>query len=544
MVMRNRIHSTVILSVVIISVLCLQVASQTVPSAQAQITYVVSKEWSKIWVNKDGSIDLMCNITMSYTSGSPHGIVTVGMPKGGFQVEYVRDISGSSLQYSDASSSSFHGIDVSLKKPIVLNQPNTFIVFVVVPGMVSSDSTNTGNVGMQFSPSTFASASGPIGNVRVAMVLPQGVNSSQVKYPTGVPFDNVFNDPAEENKLVVYWERNNWSASQQFMVGVSFPATYVTLAPSGPSPWLYAIIGALVVAAVGLLALVLRRRKREPYVKPRVAVEALGALRGLTAVEAAVVLDLKPVRVLTMIIFSLLMKHKLQVTQTAPIIKVKQLEPPAGETAPNPRYYEIDFLKSVEPDGTLNEMRLARTFLSLRDNVDRRLRGYSRTDTVGYYKSVVSKAWDQVTRAGAPELKGEAIDQNIDWLLADSDFENRFKAFPPMVILPRPGWWWYWYGPGTPSAGGRATTPTPIGTGQANPIPIQEFANNVVRGLEQTSNNIVKDVQGFTNRLVAPQRAQERSVRGASHCVCACHACACACACVGCACACAGGGAR
>jgi hypothetical protein len=227
MVMRNRIHSTVILSVVIISVLCLQVASQTVPSAQAQITYVVSKEWSKIWVNKDGSIDLMCNITMSYTSGSPQGIVTVGMPKGGFQVEYVRDISGSSLQYSDASSGSFHGIDVSLKKPIVLNQPNTFIVFVVVPGMVSSDSTNTGNVGMQFSPSTFASASGPIGNVRVAMVLPQGVNSSQVKYPTGVPFDNVFNDPAEENKLVVYWERNNWSASQQFMVGVSFPERYM-----------------------------------------------------------------------------------------------------------------------------------------------------------------------------------------------------------------------------------------------------------------------------------------------------------------------------
>ena len=545
--MRSRIHNPAIaiLSVVIISVLFLQAVFLTVPSAQAQITYSVSKEWTKIWVNKDGSIDLMYNITMSYTSGSPQGIVTVGMPKGGFQVQYVKDISGSSLQYSDASSGSFYGIDVSLKKPIVLNQPNTFTVYVVdIPSMVSTDSTNPGNVGMQFSPSTFASASGTIGNVRVAIVLPQGVNSSQVKYPTGVPFDNVSNDPAEGNNLVVYWERSNWPAGQQFMAGVSFPAKYVTLAPSGPSIWLYAVVGVLVAAAVGLLVLVLRRRKKEAYEKPRVAVEALGAVRGLTAVEAAVVLDLKPVRVLTMIIFSLLMKHKLQVTGAAPIIKVKELEPPAGEAPPSLRYYEIDFLKSVEPDGTLNEMRLARTFLSLRDNVDRRLRGYSRSDTVSYYKSVVSKAWDQVTQGGTPELKGEAIDQNIDWLLADSDFENRFRAFPPMVILPRPGWWWYWYGPGIPSAGGRATTPTPVGTGQANPIPIQEFANNVVRGLEQTSNNIVKDVQGFTNRLVAPQRAQERSVRGASHCVCACHACACACACVGCACACAGGGAR
>ena len=160
---------------------------------------------------------------------------------------------------------------------------------------------------------------------------------------------------------------------------------------------------------------------------------------------------------------------------------------------------------------------------------------------MNYYKAVVAKGWDQVSRAGTPELRGDAVDQNIEWLLADDDFAGRIKTLPgDSVILPRLGWWWYWGLPTTPT--GRVGAPGPVG--DVGPIPIQEFANNVVKGLEATSNNIVRDIQSFANRLAAPGQAEQRSVRGASHCVCACHACACACACVGCACACAGGGAR
>jgi hypothetical protein len=532
MVSRHR----AIVPALILLVLCFQTALLIIPMAQAAVTYSVSREWTKIWVNTDGSIDLMYNITMTYTSGSPEGIFRVGMPKGGFQIQYARDISGTSLQSKDVSSGSFYGIDVTLKSPIVLNQPNTFIVYAVVPGMISPDSTNPGNVGMQFYPTTLDTASGPIGNVRVAIVLPQGVNSSDVKYPTGVRFDNVY---MESNNLVVYWERSNWPAAQQFTVGVSFPAKYVTLV-TGPSIWLYVAIGAIILAVIVLLVVILRRRRKAPYEKPHVAVEALGALHGLTAVEAATVLDVKPVRVLTMVIFGLLMKRKIQLTAAEPIIKVKELAPPQGEAAPTLRYYEIDCLRSIEPDGSFNDMRLARTYLGLKDNVDKRLRGYSRADTVNYYKSVVGKAWDQVTQAGTPELRGDTVEQNIDWLLTDENFAGRFKTFPSdMVILPRLGWYWYWpYMPSTARAG------LPPTAGDVKPVPIQEFANNVVKGLEQTSNNMVKDIQAFTNRLVAPQQAEARSVRGASHCVCACHACACACACVGCACACAGGGGR
>jgi hypothetical protein len=60
------------------------------------------------------------------------------------------------------------------------------------------------------------------------------------------------------------------------------------------------------------------------------------------------------------------------------------------------------------------------------------------------------------------------------------------------------------------------------------------------------SNNMVKNVQDFTNRLIPVKKTlkNKRSVRSRSSCICACAQCACACACVSCACACAHGGAR
>jgi hypothetical protein len=522
-------------------ILCISLFLICAPLAEAQITYSVNKEWVKIWINNDGSIDMQCNVTMTYLSGSPQGIVTLGMPKGGFQVQYAKDLAGSNLQFNDVSQGDFYGIDVYLTKPIIIGSPITFLVYAVVPEMVHPDTTNPGNVGMQFYPSTFLNALGTT-DLRLAITLPEGVNSTSVKYPTDLPFDNVF---LEGNNLVVYWERTTWSPTQQFRAGVSFPEKYVSLAPSGltfdfRSILLIAFVVILVIAIIGVII-----TRKAAYMRPQISVEALGAMRSLTAVEAGVVLDQKPVRVLTMILYGLLLKRIATVTETDPLIKLKRLEIPVGQPSPALRYYEIDYLKAMEPDGTLNETALARTYLGLVDTVNQKLRGYSRKDTVNYYQSIVNQAWTQVTQAGTPELKGDALDKNIEWLLADEKFDERFKnAFPPnIIILPMPGWWWYWGGPHFPTGQQRIPPTTPT---QVKPIPGQDFANNVVRGLETTSNNIVKNVQDFANRLVPAQAAKppEQSVRGRSSCVCACHACACACACVSCACACAGGGAR
>jgi hypothetical protein len=518
--------------------------SMCVSSAKAQVTYSVSQEWVKIWINTNGSIGIMYNVTMTYLSGSPQGIFTVGMPKGGFQVHSVTNLAGSSLQYYDVSQGDFYGIDVYLTKPIILSSPNTFIVNATVPGMIYPDETNPGNVGMLFYPSTFPTASGSISNLRVAIVLPEGVNSTSVKYPTGAQWDSVGNDTDTHN-LYVYWERTNWPPAQIFTSGVSFPEKYVFLAPSGFIFDFRTILVLVFVVVFAVAIIGVAATRKAAYIRPQISVEALGAMRSLTAVEAGVVLGQKPVRVLTMILYGLLLKRIVMVTESDPLIKLKRLESSAGPSSPTLRYYEIDYLKAIEPDGVLNGTMLARTYVGLTDTVDQKLRGYSRKDTENYYRSVVNQAWTQVTQAGTPELKGDALDKNIEWLLADEKFDERFKtAFPPnIVILPMPGWWWYWGGPHFPTGQQRIPPTAPT---EVKPIPGQDFANNVVRGLETTSNNIVKNVQDFANRLIPAQAAkqQEQSVRGRSSCVCACHACACACACVSCACACAGGGGR
>jgi hypothetical protein len=538
---------------IIILVLCLGSLLTEAQFARAQgVTYSVSQEWAQIQINTDRSIYILYNITFTYLSDSPQGIYTVGMPQGGFQIQYVQDLSGYALQYRDTSSGSFYALDVYLKQPIALNQPYTFIVYALVPNMIYTDTTNPGNVGMLFYP-TMPSGTNVVSNIadlRVEIILPPGVQKNEVKYPSGAPFGNVFTET--NNDTAVFWNSTNWLPSQRFTSGVSFPATYVSSVPT-PSPFPDAATTALLVLVFFIVAagiiVGLTRGARMAYATPRMSIEALGANRTLTAVEAAVVLDQEPVRVLTMILYGLLLKRMVAVTETEPLIKLNELKP-AHPLAISARYYETDYLNAIRQDGTLDEQKLARTYMELANMVDQKLRGYSRDDTANYYKSIVDKAWTQVTQAGTPELKGDAVDKNLEWLLADGKFEDRFRtAFPPgIIIYPNPAWWWYWGGLHAPVGQQRPQTPVTAPTtppAQAKPIPGQDFANNIVRGFQTASNNIVKNVQDFANKLVPfkPSPSQH-PVNGKPSCVCACHACACACACVSCACACAGGGAR
>jgi hypothetical protein len=505
----------------------------------AQVMYKIDREWVQITINKDRSIYLFYNITIVYTYGSPEGIVTVGLPQGGFQVLSVEDDSGNSLSYSDVSSGDYYAVDVTLDQPVHLNQPQTFTLYALVPEMLYQDTTNTGYWGMQFYPTTFETASGNIDSLRVAITLPSGVTSDEARYMTGAPFDSVYTD--DEGNLVVYWQRTNWQAWSEFLVGVSFPERYITL--PGPDIVTYVAIGAAIVAVIVAIIITLPMLKKLAYERPRISIEALGAHRNLTAVEAAVVLGQKPARVLTMVLFGLIHKRVVAVTEAEPAIKIQRLVSDV-ESPPDLRYYEIEYLDSLQSDGALDEAKLARAYLDLRDNVDVKMRGYSRSDTINYYNSVVGKAWEQVTQAGTPELKGDAIDQNIYWLLADDKFDDKLRdTFPQnVVIVPSPGWWWYWHGPHAPS--GPVATPAPT-AGQTVTIPGQDFANSVVKGLEASSNNMVKNMQSFTNKIVqAPATVSQTSVKSRPSCVCACAHCACACACVSCACACAHGGAR
>jgi hypothetical protein len=552
---RPKRHTSTILLVAFLSLLA-SFSLIVLVSAQG-ITYSVNQEWTRLEINYDGSINIFYNITFQYLSGSPQGIFTLGLPRTGFQIQAVEDASGASLEYGNSVYPQV-GIDITLKKPIILNQPIGFVVYATVPNMVFPDDTNPGNEGIQFFPSTFEGALGTE-DLRLQITLPPGVQASEVKYPTNLPFDNVF--LTSDNRTAVYWERPTWQAGQTFTAGVSFPETYVSPAPSPtPTPQgggnlnfasiVFGIIGFFVVAII--IVAVLIGLSKVAYTKPQVSVEALGANRTLTAVEAAMVLDQKPIRILTMILYGLILKHLVRVVQTEPLLKLEKVQKPPEQTPVQPRYYEIDYLSAIRPDGTLNEKTLALTYRGLVTTVNQRLGGYSREDTVNYYKSIVNTAWKQVTNVQTPELKGDALNQNIDWLLSDQKFDDQFvKMFPPgTIITPRPEWYWYWNiprGPGGPFSPSTTTPSTSIPSTPAKPTtsPGQDFANAVVLNLQSASNNMVKNIQDFANQLIPfKQSSPTNQPINRQSCVCACHACACACACVSCACACAGGGAH
>jgi hypothetical protein len=184
----------------------------------------------------------------------------------------------------------------------------------------------------------------------------------------------------------------------------------------------------------------------------------------------------------------------------------------------------------------------------LRDTVEQKLQGYSRKDTMDYYRKIAAQAWTQVEQAGTVDLAANAYDEQLLWLMLDPNQRTHTETvFRDKVITPNPLWFWWWYGYTTyhPHPTYSPNVNVPSQSGPPPQIPGADFANNIATAVEGTSNSIVVNLEKFANAIVPPppKVSHEPANKGAD-CVCACHACACACACVSCACACAGGGGR
>jgi len=278
------------------------------------------------------------------------------------------------------------------------------------------------------------------------------------------------------------------------------------------------------------------------YLAPSRGVEGVGIKRGLTAGEAAILLEAPLNKVLTMILFSLIKKGQVVVESQKPL-KVQATNAPLGDA--QLRDYEKSFLAAVEPDGKLKEKELREMVIDLIADVNKKLTGFSRKESVAYYKDIAARAWQQVEVADTPEVLGARWGEGFEWTMLDNDWDDHtrrvFQDRP--VVLPH--WWWGyrpWVSSGTPS---RPSMPSPSsGPGQSVTLPTlpgADFANTVVTGIENAANTVVSSVERFaggvtdkTNPLPVTSGSTRSGGGGRS--------CACACACAGCACACAGGG--
>jgi hypothetical protein len=533
----------------LICMLILVFSAGIMQAAEAQtLEYHLDHEWVRIRINKDSTIDLFYDIQITCDSGTLHW-VEVGQPNHDFTIGKAYDENNHQLPATDTSGPGDYKVRVDL---VDLNagQSIRFNLTTNVGRMIWQDTTNEGNVGLQFTPSWFPVE---IGNLRLRIVTPTGVNQTNLKTLTGMPWNSSdYND----GPFAVYWERFSLAPDQKYTFGVSFPAQFVDRYEIAPG-WLETYGSWIVVFVVLslIIAIIAITLKKKPYLIPKISMETLGVRRGLAAVEASYLLDMAPGKIVTEILYSLLHKRAVWVTGTKPSVTLKVMEQPTstpetGQQADTPlRYYEKDFLEAIRKDGTLDETKLAHTVTLLEQSVEDKLRGYCRKDTIDYYTRIVQKAWEQVTQAGTAELASKAYDGQLLWLLLDPD--NRAKtetAFKDRAFEPTPLWWWYWYSYRQyyPKPTYEPNVNIPAQSGPAPKIPGADFANNIATAVEKTSNNIVANLEKFANSIVpAAQQAKtsHQPARDGAKCVCACAACACACACVSCACACAGGGA-
>lgn len=398
--------------------------------------------------------------------------------------------------------------------------------------------------------------------------LPPGVQPEEPRWhesPSGWPTDSPATALDSQGRVLYEWRNTNANLYTPYVFGASFPSTYVPVEvvqeePSVAPPRIDEdlIFGILCVGGFAFITILFivvgitsANRRKLDYLPPKISIEGHGIKRGLTAVEAAILLETDLDRVMTMMLFSVIKKNAVKVVEEEPL-KIEKLTPEVEGLRP----YETDFIKAMlETDKKKRRKGLQDVAISLVQSVQKKMKGFSLKETKAYYQSIVKQAWNQVETAETPEVRSEKFAESIEWSMLDRDFDGRtrrvFRTGPVYVPI-----WWGNYRPSTVStAGGRTAPSTPTrvevthsrGGISLPTLPGSEFANTVVEGVQNTAGNIVSNVTNFTNGVTRttnpppPPSSRGGGGRsfggGGSSC-----ACACACACAGCACACAGGG--
>ncbi|MDQ2692358.1 MAG: hypothetical protein M3Y68_10030, partial [Chloroflexota bacterium] len=398
-------------------------------------------------------------------------------------------------------------------------------------------------------------------DLTVTFHLPPGVEPDEPRWhnsPAGFPSEPQTGIDSE-GRVTYTWANPNASGSRQYMFGASFPKTYIPANAIVTPPafnfgeWLGSVISNLVpllfcgffifmFLGVPVLTYFSNQRRKLLYMSPKIAIEGHGIKRGLTAVEAGILMEQPLDKVMTMILFGVVKKGAAVVTRRDPL-KVEV-------TSPQPEglhEYEQNFLKALrEPEDKRRRNLLQEMAVKLVRSVSEKMKGFSRRETIEYYRRIMETAWEQVQKANTPEVQRSFFDQQLEWTMLDQDYDDRSRrVFHGPIFVPT---WWgnydptYRTGPISTAGGGGVSTPGQSSGGSS--LPGADFAASVIGGVQTFSQKVIGNVGEFTSRVTnvtnpppKPSSRGGRSMGGGGS-----RGCACACACAGCACACAGGG--
>ena len=320
--------------------------------------------------------------------------------------------------------------------------------------------------------------------MQIAIHLPEGISPEDMLYQ-----NEAFGQRALfEDRAVALWEFPAVRLTGPNLVGVSFPSagisnvqrmtaldlaetvvrgqptlrlilgllfmgvfTFIFVRLTGGTGWTLWFIAAaglvflflrwplsLLVAFLPLFALLYlverrRRRRKLPYLPPIAQVEGGGIKRGLTAPEAAALLEMPLNKVLTLIIFGLLKKGVLRQTGEEPfqVEVIPEFQAAHGKTNLEQRQqtrkraaqqagivlhtYEQRFLDALEakPDAPLHKIDFGEAMDWFLASVARRMKGFDLSDTQEYYQAIVRRAVEQAK--AIPEIPRASRPWTATW---------------------------------------------------------------------------------------------------------------------------------
>ena len=549
-----------IFSLLLIFIIFLAIASPT--AAQGSLSFQVPKETIDAYWNSDGTLSLTYVINfVNNPDGALIDYVDLGLPNNNYSDSNITaSVDGhtvTNISSSDYQGLGCCGVAIGLGSNSIQSGTSGTLQVQVnnITGVLQTDSTDSNYASAVFGTSYFdrSFVTGSTDMI-VTFHLPPNVTSTEPRWhaaPDNFPSQPVTALDSQGNVLYV-WENKSANAYTQYEFGASFPKSVVPASAivtpnpfAGIGDFLSKASGAIlpILCIGGFIAIVVAglsadSRRRLAYLPPKISIEGHGIKRGLTAVEAAILLEQPLDKVMTMILFSTIKKNAAEVVTRDPL-EIKATDPQPENLQP----YEKDFLTAFKKTGADRRKGLQDMVVNLVKNVSEKMKGFSRAETVAYYNNITKQAWAQVEAADTPEVKSQKYEEVMDWTMLDKNYGDRtqevFRNMPVFV----PIWWGRFdpgFGRGTPSV-------TPASVSSAPSVPGTTFAGSITTGVQTFSSKVVGSINDFTSRITSVTNPAPKTTSssgrsggggGGGHgCVCAC-----ACACAGCACACAGGG--
>ncbi len=537
----------------------------TNPAFAQTYRFQLKREVVNVYITSNGTLDLEYILDfVNDANADPIDFVDIGLPNENYDISKIRaEINGQPIKSIERSPYVTYGVALGLGNNAI-PPGKTGRVHVVIEGITGvlyegTEKEAEKYASFQFMPNYFGSEY-VYGNTELTLTifLPPGLQPEEPRYyppqnwPGPAEPESGFDD---QGRVFYRWQSSQANGSTKYTFGAAFPARLVpenaiiTKPPFRLNISADDICGAaFCLGFLGFIGLIIygsiwgEKKRKLQYLPPKVSVAGHGIKRGLTAVEAAIVMEQPMDKILSMILFSTIKKGAATVKTREPL-EIDVVDPLPENLQP----YEKEFLEAMQEDKAAARRRLLQDMMiNLVKSVSEKMRGFSRKETVDYYKNIVERAWQYVEQADTPEVKMQKYDEVMDWTMLDRKHQERteevFRGGPIFVPV-----WWGRYDPTFGRTYGGTPTQAPIslpgggGGGISLPtLPGSEFAASIARGIENFSSNVVGDLTSFTDRITqttnpVPKTTYTRSGGGG-------RSCACACACAGCACACAGGG--